>query len=248
MKESNEAMSPLYLVPLHVHLCEADGQTIFLDLRRDKYLAIGPIERQALSGHVSGWPQSDEVSTSKTASLKSSGSVIRSMVSLGLLTNDASYGKAAAPLSSVETVNAVLVDDDFDNQPATNFNYLVAFLFACAKAKLGLHLFSLERVVYRVRKRKERHANRQKAASLQRLRELVANFERLRPFVFTARDACLFDSLALIEFLALFSCYPTWVFAVHAKPFSAHSWVQQHGFVFNGTVEFIRRYTPILAI
>ena len=76
--------------------------------------------------------------------------------------------------------------------------------------------------------------------------ELVAGFQRLRPLLFSTREACLFNSLALIEFLAQHDCYPHWVFGVRARPFAAHCWVQLDHTVLNDGVEHVSRYTPIM--
>ena len=59
---------------------------------------------------------------------------------------------------------------------------------------------------------------------------------------------CLFDSLALIHFLARFRVFPDWVFGVTADPFEAHCWVQTGGVVLNDTVERVSAFTPIMSI
>lgn len=247
LRKDSEEMPAPYFIPRHVHLCETGNQVIFLDLRRDKYLAIGRAERQALSGQVGGWPADGDGDALTRAPEGSSEPVIRSMLKLGLLTADSSLGKEAGhPL--IESVNESLVDDDFERHIAISSAHLCQFVLACARARLALRLRSLENVVEAVRRRKARALQKGNAVDAQLNREQVAIFDRLRPFVFTAKDACLFDSLALIEFLAMHDSYPTWVIGVHTQPFSAHSWVQHNEFSFNGPVEFLRRFTPILAV
>ena len=236
-----------YFIPRHVHLCETGSQVIFLDLRRDKYLAIGRAQRQALSGQVRGWPADSDDDARMRQLQGSSEPVVRSMLQLGLLTADPSLGKEAAhPI--IESVGESLVDDDFEPRISIRGVHLCKFLLSCARAKIALRLGSLEHTVETVRRRKARALGRGNAFDLRKNRELVAIFDRLRPFVFTAKDACLFDSLALIEFLAMHGSYPTWVIGVHTQPFSAHSWVQHNELSFNGLVEFLRRFTPILAV
>lgn len=231
-----------YFIPRHVHFCETGNQVVFLDLRRDKYLAIGQAERQALSGLVVGWP-----SDAPPAISAANNAVVQSMLKLGLLTQDARIGKEAAPLT-IDLVDAVFVDDDFERRTTMHARLLSSFLFACARAKLALAMRPFGRVVAAVRKRKAKSLQRAGAFDLDRGRELVAVFDRLRPFIFTAKDACLFDSLAMIEFLALHELYPDWLLGVQVQPFGAHSWVQHRHFVFNGSVEYVRRFTPILAV
>jgi hypothetical protein len=79
------------------------------------------------------------------------------------------------------------------------------------------------------------------------LRELVAIFHHLRAY-YVRKYLCLFDSLALIEFLARYRHFPQWVFGVTAEPFNAHCWVQEQDCVLNDTVEYVRGFTPIMAI
>lgn len=245
-KVSKEA-SALYFIPKHVHFCETGDQVIFLDLRRDKYLAIGRAERQALSGQVGGWPADSDADVSAHTPQESSEPVIRSLLNLGLLTVDSISGKRAAH-PTIESPNETLVDDDFERRISIRSSHLCKLMLACARAKVALRLCSLEHAVEAVCRRKARALLHGHAFDLRMNRELVAIFDRLRPFVFTAKDACLFDSLALIEFLALHGSYPTWVIGVHTQPFSAHSWVQHDEFSYNGPVEFLRRFTPILAV
>jgi len=247
MQEANEtAPAQPYLIPRHIHLCETGNQVIFLDLRRDKYLAIGRAEREALSGVVNGWPADINVPASPET-LQRRTTVAQSMLKLGLLTADARAGKQAAhPV--VDVAREVLVDDDFERRVDIRAGHVAAFLFACACAKFWLRWRAFEQVIESARRRRAKSLERGVAFDLDRSRDLVAIFDRLRPFVFTSKDACLFDSLALIEFLALHGIYPAWLLGVQAQPFGAHSWVQHQQFVFNGTVEYVRRFTPILAV
>jgi hypothetical protein len=67
-------------------------------------------------------------------------------------------------------------------------------------------------------------------------------------FLFSSKDECLYDSLALLEFLARYRIYPDWVFGVQTRPFAAHCWVQQGDIVFNDTVEHVTGYSPIMIV
>jgi hypothetical protein len=80
------------------------------------------------------------------------------------------------------------------------------------------------------------------------VRPLVTAFVYLRPLFFTSKEACLLDSLTLVNFLAGYSVFPQWVFGVKTDPFYAHCWVQQGGFVFNDTPDYIRGFSPILVV
>jgi hypothetical protein len=172
-----------------------------------------------------------------------------------LLTADTRIGTTPV----FESAEAELVDDDVGSCVTIRPQHTVAFLFACTRAALALRLWSLEHVIASVRGRKAGSQQRDIAFDRARNSELVAIFNRLSPLVFSQnnnpnnnpnnnQDAGLFSSLALIEFLALHKCFPTWVWGVTTGPSCVHCWVQQDGWVFNGPVEYVLRYTPILAV
>lgn len=77
------------------------------------------------------------------------------------------------------------------------------------------------------------------------LLDVVCVFEQLRPWLLTARDQCLLDSLALMHFLALRRLYPHIVIGVRSHPFRAHAWVQTGDLVLNDLHENVRRFQPI---
>ena len=70
----------------------------------------------------------------------------------------------------------------------------------------------------------------------------------LRQNFFSVVDACLRDSMTVVEFLARYDMYPKWVFGVTMNPFTAHSWVQAGSIVINDSVDHVNRFTPILTI
>lgn len=151
-------------------------------------------------------------------------------------------------LAVCEPADAELIDEDVSDRIAVQLHQTGAFLYACAKASLLLRLRPMEGIVESIRKRKALALRANPNFDCAKNRELVAVFNRLRPLVPAPRDAGLFSSLALIEFLALHKCFPTWVWGITRRPFGAHIWVQQGGWVFNGPVEYVLRFTPILAV
>jgi hypothetical protein len=102
-------------------------------------------------------------------------------------------------------------------------------------------------IVEAVRERKSRNASRAGRTDFERARLLASVFERLRLF-YPRSYLCLFDSLALIHFLARFHVYPDWVFGVNADPFEAHCWVQVGNVVLNDTVARVSAFTPIMHV
>lgn len=236
---------PRYLIQPHVHLCVSDGQVVMLDLRRDEYVGLGAAESESLSTKVGGWPIShgEDRSCSSTADAPEVQSLLESMVQRGLLTADGGIGRAAIPPSVQSPAKAMLTEP----APRITFGQVGNFGRAWFSAMVALRIRSIESAVRRVSRRKTRLATTN-SDDPERMLKLVSVFTALRPFLFTAKEECLFDSLALIEFLAAYGLYPLWVIGVQAHPFAAHSWVQYDDTVLNDYPEHVLKYVPILAI
>ena len=105
----------------------------------------------------------------------------------------------------------------------------------------------MERTVRSVAQQKKARASSWTSNDIEKARRLVSIFNALRPF-YPAGYVCLFDSLAMIEFLARYRLYANWVYGVEIEPFNAHCWVQQSDLLFNDIIEEVQRYTPIMAV
>ena len=124
---------------------------------------------------------------------------------------------------------------------------MLTFFYACATASWKLRRWPLERTVGSVERRRQLKHSAWSQSEFEKARTLVVIFDRLRPF-FPANYLCLFDSLALVEFLARYDLFPTWVYGVEVEPFNAHCWVQQGDVLFNDLVDRVRLFTPIMAV
>jgi hypothetical protein len=102
------------------------------------------------------------------------------------------------------------------------------------------------KTVQSIRQRKGRANDRIKLNETE-LSMLVAVFTQLRPF-YPRAYLCLYDSLALLEFLSRHHYYPLWTFGVKSDPFGAHCWVQWRDLVLNDAVARVRQYTPIMTV
>jgi hypothetical protein len=187
------------------------------------------------------------------------------MISQGLLVTDPAVGKEASPAMTDEA-RVSLVEYDLHVRPRTSFGQLWNFFLAYAEAKWSLKHRPIAEVVQAARLRKKRvalaHGSSDRAASegipggdglastvdIATVRSLVTAFVHLRPLFYTARDACLLDSLTLTHFLARYGVFPAWVFGVKTEPFYPHCWIQQGDFVFNDTPDYIRGFSPILVV
>lgn len=240
-------MQQQYFLKPHVHLCITDDHVVLLDLQRDKYIGIGPSQTEMLASKVKGWPGHAEWSVKQMpdGSVPADGSLAK-MLENGMLTTDPAIGKEAQPLA-MPRPETTLTEADLEARPNPTCGQIANFLSASVTARLSLRWRPIHAVVARTQRRKKRHAA-VAGLDVAKARELVDAFLYLRPLLFGARDECLYDSLALIEFLARYEIFPTWVFGVQTRPFLAHSWVQHKDIVFNDTPDYVHRFTPILAI
>lgn len=237
-----------YLVANHVHCCETGGQLIFLDLRHDKYFSVGRDELTVLEKLLTDEGESRADAPDSTDG--TSERLVDALSQAGLITSDKRCGRKYVPAELSPVASSTLLDDELAPVTLTH-GRVIAFIYACIRASLALTcvalgIRSLERVVGMRQRR--RQARKQASTNIAADKELVGQFHTMRPFLYTSKDRCLFDSIALLDFLAVFDSYPEWVIGVRTLPFGAHSWVQAHGCVFNCPIEQVRRFVPILVV
>jgi hypothetical protein len=240
-------MSASYFLSPHVHVCVSGKQVILLDLERDKYLALA--HAHPIGRCVRGWP-------SPVAAVQDDGALphvpepenglLAKMISQGLLVTDPAVGKEATPVTA-EKPKVALVEYDLHVRPRASLGLLWNFCAAFAAARWSLKHRPIKEVVQAARLRKSR-ASGASALDIAMIRELVTAFVHVRPLLYSARNACLLDSVTLTLFLARYGVFPTWVFGVDTDPFYAHCWVQQGDYVFNDTPDFIKGFSPILVV
>ena len=234
-----------YQLPVDVYLCRHDGYVVLMDLARDRYLALESYDAQQLCGRVRGW---DILMGSPPAPpvQSSSDQTLQMMLDVGLLAPSSAAGKSARPIHLCSPTDS-MIDEDSDFRPEIRSTEVCRFLTAVTSAAMRLKFLSIHHVVHSVQRRRRAQNRSATLLDLELAHDLVGVFGRLSPFVFTARDACLFNSLALLNFLASYGLFPTWVFGVRTGPFAAHCWLQAEAHVLNDTLENICGYTPIMA-
>lgn len=248
------AGSPL-LLARDSFLCVTEDYAVILDLESDEYLALDVPQMRAAEQRVLHWPTA---SSARANALKYAGdgdrfeSALAPLIERGILTFDRAKGKSAQPVA-VPTAHDTLVEGFRSHviiakakPPRAGMRDLMHLTAACAAARRSLRTRPIRDIVHRIADRKAKRSN--SAIHASELQKLVSRFMLLRPLFYTRHDRCLFDSLALVEFLARHDLFPTWVFGIQTGPFVAHCWVQHQVTVFNDTPERVRRYTPIMAI
>jgi hypothetical protein len=231
----------------HVHVCSTGRHVVLLDLKRNEYVGLNVGDARGLQQVVSGWPSEGSERLSRD-----SPSLDAELLGELLETGMVRQGSAAArPVSaaSYPSPRVALTDGYVKVRASITKLDVLRFLKAALVAKLELRLRSMDRVVGRVARRRERaliFAAHGGAISASHARQLVAKYKRLRTFLFTSHNECLYDSLALSEFLACYGLFPHWLFGVTTNPFSAHCWLQAQDLVLNDTPHNLRRFTPIM--
>ncbi len=242
-----------YFLSGHVYFCLADQHYVFLDLRSDKYLCLGRADTDAIkglmNGQMNGHHRTDEHSVGiqlGDTTNSDPNAVMRALLQEELLTGDATQGKALRPvLVDTPKVSARQNTDKPQSaiSPAHVWNFFAASLAASADLRWG----SLERTVHKVEARKLAQVGNATAVDKAVVTDLFGIFRALRPY-YIRPYLCMFDSLALLHFLARYNVYPRWVYGVKLEPWGAHCWVQAGDLVVNDLVDNVRDYTPIMSI
>lgn len=237
-------MSGFLLAP-HAYLCRTQHHVVLLDLRQDKYFALDQIQSQAL-GVL--FPQLREPNARDLqGNDHNTAAFTHELVTQGILTTDSSIGRHFTPLA-VETPTRALADEYLLTEIPIRPHHVARFVQSYIWARLVTRCRSIEAIVRGVQARKQTMIRTPTADQTEQVRQLYTVFERLRPWLYTGRDACLFDAITLAEFLSRYQLPVAWVFGVKTAPFAAHCWIQMGDLVLNDIPDTVRRYTPIMAI
>lgn len=241
-----------YYIPKHVHFASEGDTVIFLDLRSDQYSMLLGRKAHAFNAMLSNTRvlSHDVVCLDKPQSTFSQDyslreSVLSELLESRLLQCDNDLGDVPRP-TDISLPERSLIEPRAAGFARISIADIRRFLVACVASRLLLKFASIESIIRRVELRKaKRHP--QEPASLLELRRVVTIYNRLRPMV-PWNYLCLFDSLCLLEFLARYRHFPTWVFAVRLDPWAAHCWVQYDATALNEDIDVAREYLPIMAI
>lgn len=210
-------------------------------------MGVGGDELPCLSALVPGWPVDTSLGNAPGL-VERAFQAARRLCDAGLLTTDRRSGKAAYP-PQVEIGTTSLLRQIPDSPSRGSLACLVRLAYAAVTVAAILRFRSLEWAIGRLRSRKMAHVVQMTPAGEAReMTTLSQDFFRLRPFVYSSRDKCLYDCLVLMEYLAYFELFPTLVIGVTTFPFLAHCWLQHGQLVLTDYVEHTRAFTPILVV
>lgn len=237
-------MSPQLHLNDDVYFCVTEGAGVFLDLRRDEYSAITiPPELAAPKGEMS---EANILNAFEFHRLD----LVREnlLVETPAESDVTAYQRLRRPSLNIfapDDQRAFGLSGEGGRAVHTGVRDLLDFFLASRKASRDLKKRHLYEVVSAVRARKAGAGG--DTVDIDAIRRETAVYRKLRPW-YPRRYLCLYDGLALVEFLARRQLFPTWVFAVQAQPFGAHCWIQTGEHLLNETTEYAREFTPIMAI
>lgn len=126
--------------------------------------------------------------------------------------------------------------------------YLAPMMRAFLSTTLTMRLFGPGTAIRRFRQIKRRQPPSDPEHSQQRLEDAMNAFRQLRPWLYTANNHCLLDSLVAAHYLLRVHCEPRLIVGVRTRPFRAHAWVQSGDIAVDDIVERIQLFTPIMTI
>jgi hypothetical protein len=239
-----------YQLATHVCACWTDDHVVLLDLRRNRYLGVDAAASRTLAGLIGGWPGEGPTPQPPAGMAadraESASKLVSEMLRHGMIVTSTPQNSRTRSRTALEFPESGLLEEYPQSQPSVGIADIFYFLHAVLIAAFMLRYRPLRRVVERLESRIRHSTAAVSRLETANVRERVAVFERLQPFFFTARSACLLHSLALSEFLARYQLFPRFVIGVSTGPFAAHCWLQQGEVVFNDLPEHVRKFTPIM--
>jgi hypothetical protein len=233
---SSPARKPPYLLMPHAYICAREDYVVLMDIELGKYLAIDGRQSRHLSELIEGWPNTETRSPlqgrATTPQSRSAERIVQQLLHRKLLTEDPTIGKKAAPTQALPPLKTFPIFT-LERSLRPHLHYLPNFLRACLRANRLSTNIRLANVVDRIQARRRRWGPL--VPDMQKLERLVRAHHHLRPLIYSWNDRCLYDSIVLLEFLALHRVDATWVFGVHTWPWIPHCWVRAGSYLLNDT-------------
>jgi hypothetical protein len=234
-----------YWLPRHVWLCCTEDAGIWLDAKKDRYSGVSLEKLLSLRDVLIGGQRLSPRVCVHVSAPPFDSNFCEELTAQGLLTSDPTLGREYTP----PTIQPPDCSFRLDGSKVAGVSFADVYLFvrAFTITTVLLHGHSLHLALEHVRRKK----TALKASPGIDTRNVVARtraFAIIRSFFYTAESHCLFDSLALFEFLAGHSVRSDLVVGVRTGPFQAHAWVQAGNVALNGEAAYCRSFYPILHI
>jgi hypothetical protein len=228
----------------HVFFCLTDAHCVFLDLLHDNYLCACRDDILDLSPRLFGWSSAPPVDRRRPA--EQLDSLAAQLLEAGLVTTVTNDTRAAIPTRN-DVPRRTLHDGSYFPIWRLQPSDWIKFALASTRAHWCLTHWPLARTVDSIARQTADSRRHQPILDHDKLADLAKRFRTLRN-IFPRSYLCLFDSLALLNFLAYHDVTAAWVFGVTSEPFSAHCWVQVDELVVNDPLDRARLFTPIMTV
>jgi hypothetical protein len=240
-----------YYLTSHVFACATRHGVVLLDLLRNKYLGLDLTDGASLADVVRNWPvQRINGQNAVAAALDRSrmNKLVRSLLDANVLQPfpppDCGIRRSTFSLEG----DLASVGDEIIARAPVRSTHIVSFLFSPLCALFSIRFLPLSFTVGVVYKRKARAIARGYCFDAHRAAQLTFVFRRLRPYLFSAHGHCIIHALALVNFMALYGEFPSWVLGVRTDPWGAHSWVQHENLLFDTNPAKVCPYDPLLSV
>ncbi len=241
----NYCLAPLVFVSATRH------GVVFLDIKRNRYSAIGYPDALKLAEHLDGIPILEAWRTEPTSACNTScddSGLMNSLLSADVVTltprAKCEIVSTQIPLDGVLTS----IGDEITATPSIGLWQIATFLYCLVWSTISLRLLPFRCVVRGVHRRRHAALKIGYKFNLSRASELVATFRGIRPYFFLPKDNCLLHALTLVKYLAHHAEYPVLVFGIKTDPWSAHAWVQNERYLLDCNPEKVCHLEQILGV
>jgi hypothetical protein len=232
-----------YLHP-KTFLCLAPRHWVLLDVRTDRYLCLSIDDFALLRPWLNGQNDDDPTDARPSVMPAQAAALAQQLLDRGILVP---RDPSARPVTPTQwTLPTETLQPPIARGILASVIHAPTFIYSSIFADHALRRRSLDAITKIVSRRRAQQL-RSVPFPWERTSRVIATFNALRLF-YPRSYLCLFDCLALLQFLSFHAIFPTWVFGVVADPFSAHCWIQQDGVVLNDTVETVAKFTPIMCV
>jgi hypothetical protein len=236
-----------YYLKAHAFLRQVRRHWIILDAHNDEYYCIPAALFSSIAPLIHGSDRECHSDTSDGACRREGVAEIEAeLVSRGVL--GLFEERRENPFESNLITPTSVLGINSDRIPAANrIAMLPTFLLACTIADRRLRNHAFESTIQAARARRTRNARDAMPFDIARAQWLVSVFESWRLW-YPRPYLCMFDSLALLEFMAFHKLYPLWTFGVSSDPFQAHCWLQAANIAIHDSLSRVSYYTPIMSV
>jgi hypothetical protein len=246
-----EDIGASYYLANHVFARAIRHGVVLLDVRRNRYIGLDPTDGASLAGVVSNWP-AQRITAQNTPAAALDGprmnGLVRTLLDARVLQpfppSDCSVRRFTFSLEG----DLASVGDEIIVRTPVHVGHVVSFLFSLLCAFLSLRFLPLNFTVAMVRRKKTRASAKGYCFDAHRAAQLTFVFRRLRPYLFSADGHCIIHALTLVNFMALYGEFPSWVLGVRTEPWGAHSWVQYENLLLDTNPAKVCPYEPLLSV